>query len=249
MKQLRPAWWFALAGALGLAGLLVAPRVMPLYDGIGFPDQPYQYAGPAAGGSRPAPVSTTVPASQLHTGVTLASIETGPQIKAVFGPGAITLPGSAAEVVLSATPTAPTRSSGPGKLVGNVYAVQGTSHPGPPEIKAGFANIYLRLPQQVSFSSPPVVVYRPSGAAWQVLSTTQTGADIYAADFKGWGDYALAVNVSSPASAHSSGHTTSAHRNPALLVAAGVVALITVVIVVIRLRSSGSHGAPLSKSQ
>jgi hypothetical protein len=227
--------WLLWSGLAVIAAALAGPAIVPLYDGVGFPDEPYRYIGHASP-PPPAPVSQTVPKSSLsQVGITLQSQETGPQIKVVFSVDAITLPEPASQLQLSSTPEAPTTQPSTGTVASNVYFISGTSQPGPPTVKPGFANVYLRLPQGVSFKTQPTIIYRAPGQVWKWLRTDQTGTDVYMAEFKDWGEYALAVDLPKPGE----GNATSGRPSPWGAWFAGILVLaaIVVAIALIRLRS------------
>jgi hypothetical protein len=231
--------------ALGImAAALVGPRVVPLYDGVGFPDQPYKYVGQD---NAPAAIQQEFSAADVAgPGITLQSAESGPQVKVVFAHDALTLPKGATHLHLSATPETITAQPSSGSITGNVYAIAATTGSGSLSVKPGFGTVYLRLPENVSFTSPPVMVYRRSGGQWQRLQTQQPGADIYSAPFSGSGEYAVALNTQAPATGESTTKQTAKHK-PALLLPALVIGLLAMIIGVIRLANTRKHD-PAPKS-
>jgi hypothetical protein len=224
----------------------VSPQVIPLYDGVGFPDQPYQYSGQSSQTNiQPSLASQVVSKSELaDRTITLQSTESSPQVKITFGRGAITLPSTASEVTLSALPQAPTAQPTSGTIVGNVYLVSASSHPESPQIAVGQAKIFLRLPQGVLFKSPPVVIHRTSSGKWRLLPTEQTGADIYLAPLNEIGEYALAINASStdnPASSRSTSHQPMAPA-PNWGILGVLIGLLAAALLGLRLWNLRTHG-------
>jgi hypothetical protein len=188
----RPQRLLLFAGLALLAAAFAGGRIVPLYDGVGFPDEPYRYlnsATPANGAEQ----TVTVASLGNYTTV-LQTSETGPQFTANFTAGSITLPPGASAAHLAVEPAAPVDQPDGGKIYGNVYALEVSSSPRPPKINADQAGIALRLPQGSPGDPAPTVVFRTGGGGkWQPLDTTQVGADVYAGPFKGNGQYALAV--------------------------------------------------------
>src|SRR4051794_2320927 len=87
---------------VGVLAWLVHGAGVPLYDGLGFPDEPYRYVQtppgaphgpPAAGAGNSAPI---VDGTNAQLGV--QTIEQAPQIKLLLYPGAVTPPAGAARV-------------------------------------------------------------------------------------------------------------------------------------------------------
>ena len=90
MRSSRTRW--AAASVLVALGWFVTPQPVPVYDGVGAPDEPYRYvSAPAGVKSTPAPTSaaasTPVSAGASTNGLSLTSAETGPQV-ALFLPAA-----------------------------------------------------------------------------------------------------------------------------------------------------------------
>lgn len=234
--------WLYLSGLALIAATLIGPKVMPLYDGVGFPDLPYEYVGST---NPPSPVEQSVPAADLNQyTTTLQTLESGPQVQVFFDVGSITLPHGATEVTLEAKPETPTGTLTSGKIPGNVYLITAASNPGPPHINTDRAKIFERLPQNTPSKTPVVMVYRPEGGAWRELATTKPGNDVYEARFAGVGEYALAVDAAPSPSAKPTSPAGTPSSHQALLLTALVVGLILVVLLLIRLASVKSHEPP-----
>src|SRR5881409_3272013 len=107
--------WGAVAVLLGL-GALLSPAAVPLYDGVGFPDEPYRFVPPR--GDNPAATTATVSlrvSGGVNSGGLLAnSAELGPQVSVYAPPRAFQAPaGSTAPIRLTATPVAVTSPAPP----------------------------------------------------------------------------------------------------------------------------------------
>jgi hypothetical protein len=170
--------------ALGAAVLLLISRSgVPLYDGLGFPDDPYRYVGhqrsPGAAGVTVRLLDGVSRAAQLRTP------EHGPQLRVVLAAGALT--GSITSTRLTGGPLAPAGAVPRGTIDSNVYrlAAQDVQASNPPRGTA-----VLRA--AVMTSPAPVIVYRPTPAsAWREVPTTTVGVDNLRTPFAGLGDYAV----------------------------------------------------------
>jgi hypothetical protein len=209
-------------------GWLASPSAVPVYDGVGAPDEPYRYVGR---GNAPVAASATVPArGGASAAVQVKSVENGPQVLLDVAAGAFTT--AADTVTLTATPVAGDGQQAPqGTVDGNVYRV--TAGPGAtlhPDVAQGF--LFLRA--AVMTTPDPVVVHRATPAdAWVTVKTVRTGRDILSTPFRALGDYAV---VDLPgAKPLSSGGGIGTTR--LLLLGGGV--LVLVVITVLVLRRSG----------
>lgn len=171
--------------ALGAAVLLLISRSgAPLYDGLGFPDDPYRYVGhkrsPAAAGVTVRLLDGVSRAAQLRTS------EHGPQLRVMLEAGALT--GSITSTRLTGTPLAPTGAVPRGTIDSNVYRLAA------PDVRASTnpprGTALLRA--AVMTSPDPVIVYRPTPAsAWREVPTTTVGVDNLRTPFAGLGDYAV----------------------------------------------------------
>lgn len=181
--------WLALTGLLGAVWVLT-PNPVPLYDGIGFPDEPYRFVG---GSPAPTVAQVRLPvAGGVNTGGLFAnSAELGPQVSLFAPPRAFAVTGTA-PVAVAASPMAVASPQPPGKVDSNVYVVSFTSAGGPVTLvpEAQPPAITLRSASQAS--SGPVLEYRPTrSAAWRELKTRRVGRDIYNAVVPGPGEFVL----------------------------------------------------------
>lgn len=218
------------------AGWLASPGAIPIYDGVDFPDEPYQFAG-----KQPAAVTAaaTVPVTQgSSAALQLKSPEQGPQVLLDLASGALTGPGGS--ITLTATPLAGTVAPPRGQLDGNVYRI--TAGPGGavrPEAAQGF--LFLRAAEMTR--PDPIIVYRTTAAeAWRELPTTRAGTDILSTPFRLLGDYSV---VRLPGSEPLGAGGISLVR--VLLLGGGVLLLIVVTVLVLR-RSGTEPDEPITAS-
>lgn len=237
--------WLAISGIAVIIAAIAGNHDVPLYDGVGFPDEPYRYVQSTnASNKQPTPEVQSVTTKDLLDGYSIKSNEVGPQVKLVFGPAGVTLPSGASSVKISMVPSAPKSQPSDGKIVGNVYTINGVSDAGDVLLKPNYVYVYLRLPQKVSYSTQPDIIFRgPTDKGWKILPTNQTGNDIFEAALNNWGDYAMSVGSKSGA-ATASGKSYKSSTNQRLLTALIVTVLIVGgILVVIRLASKRNHGS------
>ncbi|MDP9183991.1 MAG: hypothetical protein M3P04_14610, partial [Actinomycetota bacterium] len=186
-----------LAAAVLLVGVgrLLSPDGVPVYDGIGAPDEPYRYVAPPAGVTKTADATTAHATSPIvkgksSYGMSLATAEVGPQFSLFVPPMAFAAPGTSLEI--TAVPAAPTDQPPGARIDGNVYTVS-IKAAGPVTLtpQAALATLYLR---STTVKQPgPTMQYRAAGeSGWTAIKTSRGGQDIYVSAFPGAGSYALA---------------------------------------------------------
>lgn len=200
------AWWASVprgwrtvllaAVAVGLVMAVRPPHAPPLYDGVGFPDEPYRWVTPPAGVTNP---STPVTSAQTQIGVgadgtvpaaRAFSAEQGPQIAFAVPDGALTVPKGAKTVTLKATAVSNPIPPSVGTWTSNAYQVEAvTDAKGDVSIAAG-TEVVMNLRSDRA-SKDPVVLKVFKDDAWTSVPTIQVGNDIYAARVKELGTYAL----------------------------------------------------------
>ncbi len=212
-------------------GRALSPDAVPVYDGIGAPDEPYRYvAAPTGSATTPKPSSARAVspvARGISTyGLTVATAENGPQLSLFLPIGAVATGGK--QLVVGVDPEAPIDQPVGARIDGNVYAVSLTGS-GPVTLtpQAALASIYLRA--TTARQPAPVMQHRVSAdQPWRALATKRGGQDIYVATFAGPGLYALAFKDVAP---------DDSSRTPYLLVV-GLVVLLGAAVVVVRRQSS-----------
>lgn len=183
----------ASAESLGLVWQQGAP---PLYDGVGFPDEPYRFLAPpphyrvtappaAAGGT------VSIENGFSATGITVSSTERGPQVALTVPQGNVRAPIGVSRVFLRAAPISPVGLGVPGHAWTNVYRVTFASA-AQGAITVTDAEIQMRAPTP---EQPGPTLYWRSSAdrSWSSLETHRTGNDIYAGPLPAAGDYVLAA--------------------------------------------------------
>lgn len=192
---------------LAAAWLVAAPAGgPPLYDGLGFPDQPYRFLDPPAGYRHtPAPSAASVDGF-IGAGTTLdaSSAELGPQVEVFVNESSLTGPASTTAVHVRAAPVRAVRVPADGTVWGNAYHLSAASAAGAVTIRAGgpLDSIRLRAPT----GPPPLAVIEfDDGSGWRRLATSRIGSEIYAAPLAGAGAYAV---VAPPGQARVSGGPT-----------------------------------------
>lgn len=225
----------ALAGGLlvGVAWLL-SPGAVPVYDGVGAPDEPYRYVSrPSGVAVTPAPTTATgttpVADGRGTNGLSVATSEVGPQLSLYLPPQAMASTGKS--ITVDVEPQAPKDAPAGARIDGNVYVVSMTADDGGPVTltdKAAVSTIYLRA--TTARQPPPVVEHRASSTEpWTALQTSRGGTDFYVAAFPGPGEFAIAFTAG--------GDGGGSSRTP-LYLGLGALALLVVVVLVVRLRAT-----------
>jgi hypothetical protein len=176
--------------------MLIGRGGTPLYDGVGFPDEPYRYVHPPHGyNQRYAPTSARVPVpltggTNLREGL-ISSGESGPQVGVYLPPRALVAESAVTSVLVTARPVGGGGRPPDGVVNSNVYTV--AFDPAGASVRPGLgtaANVSLR--QAVFETVLPVMEFRPTGHdVWQRVKTIQIGRDIYLGPWVGAGDYVL----------------------------------------------------------
>jgi hypothetical protein len=183
------------SGLVTLVVLVATASGTPLYDGIGFPDEPYRYVDPPHGyvqKYKPTEARTVIRISRETNpdeGL-ISSGESGPQVAMYIPRRGLSVLDSASTVTVTARPVKANDPPGDGTLNSNVYQVD-FSHP--VQISGASAsppNITLR---EATFETVLAVMeYRTdSTSRWRRLETPQVGRDIYVAALQGAGQYVL----------------------------------------------------------
>lgn len=234
------ARWGTLVVLLGVVWLTV-PGNVPLYDGVGFPDEPYRFV-PARDAATPAATTATVTLRMVDGinpgGLVANSAERGPQISVFAPPQAFQGPTSATEMVLVGQPIPLVPPAPSGERVSNVYALTFTADGLPAALRPQAAAPAITL-RASSVPTPSPVMYHRANATseWKLLATRQVGQDNFSAMGPGAGEYVLAQGPRPPAQ-KSSGQTTLL-----LVIAAAVVVVMGALLLVRRAGSrAGADG-------
>lgn len=188
-----------LAGVALAAAWLVAPASVPLYDGVGFPDEPYRYVA-APPGATATPAVTTATYRVSATGSTFPetiffySGESGPQVSILLRSTLAAPPGTRG-IVFTAAPVAPDGPVPGAEVVGNVYRFTAEADPARGRVTMtprpdATGKLILRA---TTARLGPVVHFREGpGAPWRALETDRAGQDTWGTSPVGFGDYVLA---------------------------------------------------------
>ena len=223
-------------GAL-LVAWLVTPAVVPIYDGAGFPDEPYRYVQSPDGKPTKPPTTAHAIVSVNAAGLSSAgysnSAEQGPQIVLYIPAGSLQAPSGATGIAVSETPLAPTPPlPTDGTIVTNVYRVTATTPQGPVQMVGKTENqmptLQMRAP---STRQPGPVFEHRTSTGWARAATLRVGQDIYQASAPQFGDWALVQLKVAPKKAASS---SGGGVNVGLLVAGVAVLVLAGIILAIR---------------
>lgn len=222
-------------------GLLASPDSVPIYDGVGVPDQPYRLLG-----TTPAPSAVSVNITRVNGAsgeVALRTDEVGAQAFLYIGEGTFAS-SSAGGSTVTLAPVTPAGTAPMGLLDGNVYRVSASNKPAV-DVQKSLCFISLRA---VLVTQPsPFMVYRPAPRMpWQRLKVSKAGTDTYSAPFRALGDYAMVR----PAGSRVISHGISGARM--LVLIGGVLLLIAITVLCLRRRPGAdfdpSGGATRSPS-
>ena len=182
----------AVALAIVTIGLLATDQPVPIYDGLGFPDQPDRLIGNGARGEPSVATGTAhVGADGRSEALSARSNESGPQVVLELGAGAYRgAPGSA--VKLTASPLPNTDPPSGGTVDSNTYRVAASSNTGAVTQTASAEKGFVFLRAVKVSDPPPQILHRIGlGAPWTALPSSRTGQDIVSASYAGAGDYLL----------------------------------------------------------
>jgi hypothetical protein len=193
----RPVRWLLLAGFALLTVWLVAPHSPPIYDGVGFPDEPYRYVRPPAGDrvkTAEPTVARAAVAAQNGVSLQLAYLgtrEQGPQAVIFVPQGGLSGPRDATSYEVALVPEAPSRQPDDGTVDGNVYAVSASAGNGRVQLnKVGMAGSRIQLRATSARQPGPVIEHRVNGR-WTALSSIRVGNDVYWTGLPALGEYAV----------------------------------------------------------
>ena len=241
-----------LSAAALVAAWIVTPHSIPIYDGVGFPDEPYRYVqAPAGVGVHTLPPTAADASTVLSGGTNPAELlapsqEQGPQVVVFIGVHAARAAAAATALTVQAVPQAPDGPPAGVTVDGNSYRIGIGSDAGPVTFDSHLiAAVQLRATSAVQ--PGPSVYFRPAaGRTWQVQKTQRTGNDIYQSLMPGPGDYLLAFQRGASPSAAAAGTTPAGpgHGVPTLVIVLGIVILVMGAIVVVIRIARSRRGAP-----
>jgi hypothetical protein len=243
----RRGWWAILLSVLGVAAVMLLQPMSspPLYDGIGFPDEPYRWVQPPPGWGKtpavtPASAKVTVEADGVVPTLKGLSAEQGAQVAFQIESGNLVVPKGTtsleAEAVAGPNPPEPPPA---GTLASNVYTLSVKADKAGPLTVAPGKTLIINMRSEKP-SNEDVVLQMYAGGTWTQVATARVGNDIYAAELPALGQFALVrlpagvkptVNVQSnngfatPA-VPNGGSTTTESNNTILFISAGGMVLL-----------------------
>jgi len=230
--------WAAVSIAALAVAWVAAPAAIPLYDGPGFPDEPYRYVSAPPGAKTTPPPTSAQQTLQVRGGLSTAgfvnSAERGPQISVYIPPTGLQPPAGATTITVSATPKAPAAPlPTDGKIIGNIYTFAATTSQGAVKIvgNTNTSTPVIQMRSPTSTAPFPVFEYRsPSGwkevssfkVAGKKVNTLRVGQDIFQTFAPQFGDYALVVLNKQPSSGGGGGGVNWALLGPGIGILAAV---------------------------
>jgi MYXO-CTERM domain-containing protein len=179
---------------LGLGWALAPRSAPPLYDGVGFPDEPYRFVQKPAGACdtkspTSAAVTTTVTDGRGGS-ISLSTAEQAAQISVLIPSDLLSAPSSSRQLTIRATPVRPVPPPQGGYLWSNVYDVAATTpgvalHDTDPNRPT---TITLRA---ATAQRPTPTIERYVNGQWSTVSTQSVGRDIYNGSLPALGRYAV----------------------------------------------------------
>lgn len=240
----RPARLVTAALAVLAVGWSLAPRtVLPLYDGIGFPDEPYRFVQRPAGA--PATKAPTVARGsaavrgRTSSPLVAASAEVAPQIALYIPKGRLTAPAGTTRISVSGIAVRDVPTARGQYLWSNVYEVHAS--PGATQFTAGGAQATITMRAASAQRPQPSIAYYANGQ-WTLLPTFAQGQDIYIAELTRFGTYAV-IGANPLLVTKLSSGTKSGGSAIGLLVGIGAGALVVVLFVLGRVRRARVRAA------
>jgi hypothetical protein len=219
-----------------LAAWCLAPAAVPVFDGIGQPDEPYRYVDPPPTAKTTKQPTTAKRVIAVRDGANVGqyanSAEQGPQISVYVAPGSLGVPPGATSVTLTATPLAPQEPlPSDGTILTNVYRV--TAQVDGQDVPiTGRGQQAAAVSMRAPSAKEGTVFERRTSDGWERLPTLRAGTDIYqTSEVTKFGEFALVlVDVSSDGGGGVN----------VLLLAGGIaVLLVAGAILVVRMRRTG----------
>jgi hypothetical protein len=224
------------AGLVLAIGWVFAPRsAPPLYDGVGFPDEPYRFVVKPQGASdTKAPTIATGNADVIRGqagAVHANSAELAPQVSFLIPVNRLRAPTGTTRIVVQGRPVTPIAAADGAYLWSNVYDIEAT--PGSTTFADGDPPATLTL-RAATAQRPYPSIERYTGSSWVKVKTVPVGNDIYQSTLPALGRYA--VIGSKPLDVtqlNKGGGQTTTHTG---LFIAGAAVLVIIVLIIIGVR-------------
>ena len=199
--------WSLIAGLALVTAAFFAPAAVPIYDGIGNPDEPYRYVDPPAGYRDTKPPTTASETLKVSHGRSASgqvnTDELGPQLALFVPPGALALPAATRTVTVTAAPVpAPSVLPSDGTIEGNVYRVTVAASGGRVDL-IGLGNQAPVLDMRAPTARQPGPIFEHyENGQWTSYETSRVGNDIYRTRIDALGDWALVRRDSGGGESH-----------------------------------------------
>jgi hypothetical protein len=232
--------WLLVATAALLTAWLLAPAAVPIYNGIGNPDEPYRFVKPPANAKTTKTPTSARAAVAVRNGATVGQFantgETGPQLSLYLPPASLQVPAGATTINVTAQPLAP---SAPlptdGTIVTNVYRITADAGGQPVKvIGTGRSEPTLQMRAPDASQPSPVFEHR-TATGWQSERTIRVGTDIYQAQAPALGDWALVRLKSSASAGGGGGGIRWSFLGPGI-----ALLVVAVIVLMVRLRRTGA---------
>lgn len=199
-RTARRGWVVVLVAALALLATVAVrpPHAPPLYDGIGFPDEPYRWVvappGQTKTAAEPTAARGTVQVTKDGDALTSRtgrgfSSEQGPQIAFAVADGAFAVADGTPSVEVALEPEAAPPAPPYAEVVSNLYRISVTG--GGEDVALAPGKTMVVNLRADAATQQAVVVAQWDGTAWTQLATRQVGTEIYAAQLPGFAPIAL----------------------------------------------------------
>jgi hypothetical protein len=190
----RPAGLVAVALVVLGAGWAIAPRsALPLYDGIGFPDEPYRFVQRPASAPETKPPTTAHASASVKNGqvgsIVAASGEVAPQITVYVPKGRLVAPTGATGVTITGQPVRNLPTSHGEYLWSDVYTV--SASPSGTTFNSGGQQATITLRAAAPQRPIPHIAFYEGNGRWALLPTFAQGQDIYIAELTRFGQFAV----------------------------------------------------------
>jgi hypothetical protein len=232
--------WVVTATAALLTAWLLAPAAVPIYDGIGNPDEPYRWVKPPANAKTTKAPTGAHKVLEVSGGVSRAGFantgESGPQLSLYLPQTSLKAPAGASTIDVTVEPLAPSPPlPTDGTIVTNVYHLTATAEGQPVQVVGtGRSEPSLQMRAPDARQPGPVFEHR-TATGWQRMKTIKVGTDIYQSAAPELGDWAL-VQLTNPTSANGSGGGIKWE----LLVPGIGLLVAAIVVLMVRLRRTGA---------
>ncbi len=212
MTSARTARLRVLAAAAGVVtAWLVAPHAVPLYDGLGIPDEPYRYVTPPAGYQQtppPSSVSSDLPAvsGTNERGLLVQTKEQSSQVGMFIVPKSLSAPAATKTFTLKITAEAPDGPTPGGVMDGNMYKVELLADGAPTATLSDSGKDTIPYVQRATSAkiADETLYYRANGGSWASIPVAKgSSTDSFTGFFAGAGDYALVPTTAKAANSSS----------------------------------------------